>query len=452
MWNYLKEFPCELFGQQIFPFLCVKSIAMLETALASHEMQRIFRSFLAFSPTLKVSVNLNKSCDRRKWLKDRHCRIDLASVNFEIAAEISPLDLATIDNIQLKINAKVDIIYKLTDQFCDKVTSVFIDGLENAIFIRELFSCIVNVRHLEACDMTDENIVNIIIGLNGNTSERLGNVGLESIKISNVGLENGFTDRSVGIIAITCPRLLTLDINCENLTSASLQFLSQKGLPIREFNLEKFIEIPSARIATHCAHALSRIRSFKTLPYTEWANDTNTLEIMEPYLTGIHELHALSDWDHCLLPKLCRHHLSLESLTLDFFSSATAEQVVELIQSSSTGLHTLELDGTSSIVNDALIVALAPICPDLQKIEFNYSCHNITDISLLALSQHCQKLQYVDIYRCTNLTENAILQFIKCFSKLRELFVSDKCLSEDTALILPVKRIEKSYDGITLYF
>ena len=71
------------------------------------------------------------------------------------------------------------------------------------------------------------------------------------------------TDQSVIALTQHCSRLKKLKLHRCNITFASLKALSERGLPLEELIVPS-IPIPSAEIATQCAHALSRIREFST--------------------------------------------------------------------------------------------------------------------------------------------------------------------------------------------
>ena len=187
-----------------------------------------------------------------------------------------------------------------------------------------------------------------------------------------------------------------LELNWCKFTVTSLIALSKRGLPFEELDIP-MIPIPSAEIASQCAHALSRIRELRTEFYEDRINE---LLYAIQYVTGLRELHLESSVDHLLVPHLLLQGqccAGLESLTIGSGSSITAEQLSELV-SRCTRLNTLYSIHVNCI-SEAVLVELARSCPHLQKVTLGFCA--VTEKSVLALAAHCRQLREIDLGRTT---------------------------------------------------
>ena len=105
---------------------------------------------------------------------------------------------------------------------------------------------------------------------------------------------------------------------------------------------------------------------------------------------------------------------------------------------------------------DEFIIGLAQRCSRLQRLYFSFLLQGypvvpVTDAILLALSKHCPYLRVLDVSSFTQLTEDAILQFIPSCKYLRRLQLSFKCLTKLPVLNIPV-RVTKTCEGLCLTF
>ena len=450
MWDYIKELSSVVVGQKILSFLDLKSIVWLERALASNTMQQTLRSFLLFVPTIQYSIQIPQQLRRLKWFQLHKCRISQGSVYLNKLT--NAFDLESIENITLFVDGEVNpnTIPLLSDMTSENISEVCFNCEDIDIVIAEgLFARLKNLRYLE---ITCEECNWITAAMRGlQSAVGVGN----AILLEKIGLEfmpEYLPDSAVAAIAKSCPRLLSLDINSDDITVASLLLLSEHKLPLEELKVTALPHFDSPLQVARCAHALSRIPHLRTSHEGDSADiSSNTLTMTAPYLTGLSALCGNCEADHLLLPLFAQRPLPLRSVFLGRRSSATAAQVLQLLQRSGSHLQRLRLDNEACEVSDAFILAAVPLLPQLEQLVLSYYDKDFTEASLLALSEHCLQLEELDIGDYLGATEAVVLQLIRRCRYLRKLVVPLGCLCEDTVLALPVRTSQYS-ERIVLRF
>ena len=410
MWDYIKEMPADLVGQKILSFLDIKSIALLERALTSTVRLSTLHSFLKFSPTLSGSVSVPRQFNKLKWLQDRHCRIAEGVVCLQELKAV--VDFYLFDEITLHIKYRIlpKQIEMLSIAAYNKCFKVIIDVDQDSVTMLKLFSRLKNMHAFSAKGYHD-NWMRDALGCGNRT-------GLQHITLFSSS--SRISHRTVTAIAKHCPNLQSLNVNRFDNISAALFTLSKRRLPRKALSIVQ--GLPELRVehAAHCAHALSRISELSFHPST----DNRNLPGLLPYLTGMKELCANSKDDHVLLPILIVVGLPLERVMLGEYSSTTAEQVMELVQSCSGSLTVLHLKHTSPTVTNAMVTALVPHSPHLQELVVgSFRTSTSMDSCVLALSWHCPQLRELNMYCHGKASEITLLQLIAACPQLQVLGV-----------------------------
>ena len=412
MWEYIKELPADLVGQKILSFLDLKSIVLLERALTCPVRLSTLHSFIRIAPSFSGNVTIPNDFNKWKWLKKRNCRITEGVVNLNMLTDAVDVDL--IDKLALLVmllsTSLPTNIEKLYSNAYEKCCT-----LEVFVLYEDLFSMVVllsqlkNIRKMSVdCLTTIDWFASALLYVNI--------TALEEITFTC------FSTSQSAVIAIAknCPNLKLLTMSSFANTNESLRILSEYNLPREKLEISGWLTELSADQATHCAHALSRIRSLHTGDLSYWLHCI-------PHLTGLREIRVGSRGDHQLLLILALDCLPLERVKLSMFSSATVVDVTVFIRSCSNTLTSLNLSGKSSIVGNPLITALAPHCPHLQELVISspwWSTATCLDSSILALSWHCPQLRSLDIEMYGKVTELALLQLIAACPQLLMLRVS----------------------------
>ena len=397
-------------------FLDLKSIALLERALTSLNRLSTLHSFLEIAPTFPGSVLLPKQLNKWKWLQNCRCHIAEGIVCLEKME--APMDVDLIDEITLYIKHRIlpKQIEMLSIEAYEKCIKVEIHNVDqDSGIIVELFSRLKNMRTLIADGPMDTWIELIL--------KFTDRIALESIVLYRL-----LTSQSLVIaIAKHCPNLKSLTVSRFADINASLRTLSEHQLPKDDLVISYVLSGLRLEHATHCTYALSRIRTLYLYSFPSNFH-INILGL----LSGIREVRAESDGGHILLPALTQLHLALQRFSLSSFSSASVEQVTDLIQSScgdsGSSLTTLELTKRIPEQTNELVIALVPHCPHLQHLVLGTFWLKRTNISmdaiLLALSWHCPHLRSLDIDMPYQVTELGLLQLIAACPQLLMLRVS----------------------------
>ena len=461
MRDELENLPSELVGEFIFSFLNLEDIVRLETALVSTQP---VQSFLFFTPKVYVEVHIPHA--KHQWLQAHDYPISKAIVHLdEIEA---PLETQLINEIELVDNNNIitnEALNYLPDSCFEKVVSVdFHRNDQDPQLMEELFARLHNLRELRVSWISITWILRALQTLHIGTNK---NVLIENIKFypSLYRRDHDKWNRYITYIAEYCPRLQCLSAGYD-LTEDTLLSLSTRCPLLEEFDTEYIPVISTAQVAARCALALSCIHTVRLPDYflDDDDNDiTPNYAMTIPYLTGLRFVHAWGPKDDMFLSLMSQHCLKLEKVEICERSTATAEQLQQLAQNC-RHLHTVLLHTYNEDFNsDAAIIGLAQRCPTLRSLVFKFNMTSaLTDASILALSEHCPELQELDIIdlyytdsnrksRKPDITEAAVLQLIKHCIKLRRLKISDRILSEDTVLALPIT-FEKAYGSWDLTF
>ena len=424
MWSFLKELTPSFVGLEIFSFLDLKSIVILERALAGQLLQQTFKTFLIFTPTFNNKIKIPPEGKKYKWLQDRQCRIMKGTV----WSNMITADYDSIDQIKFRINSTINMntIDYLSDKTYQNITEIVIyEANQDVLIIETLFFRMKNIHTMKVLRSIDNWIET---ALNSNIG-----VSLQHLSFGNIRI----TQSIVVIIAQNCPKLLMLKVNKFIDTTTALITLSEYKLPKEELEMSTWIPDISEALLPQCVYALSRIVSIYTpLEATATTTIPHNYTIIIPYLTGLKIIGELS---LLLRPLFIQLQPQLECLQLDWSCSTGIQHILQLLHNSSATLKSLSLycnDEEGSI----LLETILPYCRNLQKLYVrNSHVTTVTDSSILAISEHCNKLQELDISSCKKITEAAVVQLLQQCKQLCTVILPLKCLSEDTVLTLPGK-------------
>ena len=113
----------------------------------------------------------------------------------------------------------------------------------------------------------------------------------------------GYTvdDAAVIIVAQYCFKLGKLELHDNHkIKYNSLIALSERGLPLKELNINPIPLIPTADIARRCSHALSCIHNLNTYDLHQNGQDAS---ILIPKMTGLTSVY-LKYYSHSYIPLL----------------------------------------------------------------------------------------------------------------------------------------------------
>ena len=284
---------------------------------------------------------------------------------------------------------------------------------------------------------------------------------LQTIEITALVL----TDLTMIAIAQHCPHLRILVLCSDSavqLTYVALTALSKQYLPREKLEIP-WIPIPSAEVTAECAHALSRIHSFKPTP----ALASNVPSLYVCYLRSLHNLdlqEGLSERGTLeVLTAITAHCRQVHTIIVCGSTQAILQQLTALA-STNPSLARINMHKATALT-DTVLVELIKQCPRLTKIYIHHShllthtgiialsmrlpgitsvhlndCTRLTNACILALSEHCKYLEFFTIKQCDQLTEAALIPLVQFCRHLQYLRVSPSNMSEETKSLLLAQR------------
>ena len=433
MWDQLKTLSAILVGQSIINFLDLESIVRLETALVNKEQIKTIRSFLSYFSKVDIYVNIPDQMSKMKWLQAHEFPITNVTVSLDKLN--STFETKMINDIILLDNYKVitrKIIKYLPESCYEKVTSVYFQSKQNGNIMEEMLARLHNLKELNVSCPLQEHIDWIPNAIQGLYLSSNYNILIEKISIIPYARREG----SVVEIVQYCPKLKYLSVTFD-ITEESLLALSTHCPLLNTLDIPCIPRISTEESAALCSSALSCIHSITT-QFKQQDENIHNYTMALPYLTELHSLHAMGCNDHIVLPLLSQYSLKLEVLRVRPLSSATAIELLQLIQQCSL-LHTIDISNHIEYT-DEFVISLAQYCPKLQSLTLvSRDDITITDASILALSEHCPQLREFELYKCFQLTESAVVHFIQHCKYLHTLVLCDSGVLEDTVFGVPVK-------------
>ena len=164
MLNFLIQLPSEVIGQNILVFLGLIDIIQLENAAASHKSQKLLKDIFPYCPPIEVT-NSYGDCfefDRLSfnWFHKRRFHVQFVCMAAEFLHEVE-FEHFVLDNIELYLSTDKTLneIQPLENRYIyQKVSSLGIEGNQDATVMKVLFSQLCNVSKLELNNIESSNI------------------------------------------------------------------------------------------------------------------------------------------------------------------------------------------------------------------------------------------------------------------------------------------------------
>ena len=438
MLKLLEDLPVELVGTNVFSYLSMQSIVMLERACGSKESHQSFMEQIPHCTPCELPNNNISTLLTLQWFAKRKCR--LLSVDVKLTADNPVFNVTNlmVDNFRLLLDSETtteSLKLLIDNNLGGKVIGIEISGNQNREVIEGISACTRNVEQLttrysyNCMDWLTADILSkwkltrlllagVSITLPIRTIILQTCTELTSIKLCS----NNIDDAAVIAIAQHCSKLQTLLLRSSNITWTSLLALSERCLPLEELDIDFIPNIPTADIARHSSHALSCIRHLNTDYLIR-----QDASILLPYLTGLTSVY-LNYCSDSYIPLLTQHCHKLTKITVynKYYSIA---DILSLCRNNAL-LQELSCYVQYNIT-DTILIELIHACPHLHTLWLPYETA-ITEIGILTISEHCPQLQWLDITHCKQVTEAAVLQLLQRCCKLTRLEVSSSSLSKET--------------------
>ena len=437
MLSLLEDLPVELVGTNVFGYLSVKDIVMLERACASKKSHQAFMEQISQRPPVVLPSSKHYNISVLQWFANEQCKIDFLTI--QLPGNNPGLDVKNlqVDYFDLQINSNITIEslkYLLENNVGCKVKVVSVGRDVNKDVMEQLSACTGNVKQLTIINsynckewltadilsrwklkkiyVSNSELTKSVVILLGQTCTELTSIKLFSDNID---------DAAVIAIAQHCPKLETLLLRSSNITWTSLLALSERGRPLEELNIGCIPNIPTVDISRCCSYALSCIRHLNT---DDLYGNFQNASIL-PYMTRLTSLIAQFN---SYIPFLTQHCHKLTKIEI-YNNNFTVQVILSLCRANPL---LQELWGCINMyITDTALIELIHACPHLHTLDLSFETA-LTDIGILALSEHCPQLQELSIYKCRKVTEATVLQLLQRCRKLTGLYVSSSSLAEET--------------------
>ena len=439
MLRLLEDLPVELVGTNVFGYLSLKDIVMLERACGNMQSHKAFMEQIPHRPPVVLPSSKHTNIETLYWFAKRQCTIKAISIQFSGNNPCLSVKNLQVVFFDLLINSNITMqSWKplLESNTGCKVFSITISGTQNREVMDQLSVCIGNVKQLTirnsgncidwltADILSRWNTKKICLEGSAVTTPLVSLLVQTRSELTSIKLDsNTVDDAAVIAIAQHCTKLETLLLRSSNITWTSLLVLSERCLPLAELDIPFIPNIPTADIARRCSHALSCIRHLNTNNLYKNGQDAN---ILIPYMTGLTRVYLYNYCDSYipLLTQYCNNIIEIE-VYCEYYSFSN---ILSLCRANPLlkEFHYFPRDLT-----DTTLIELIDACPHLHTLRLPYDT-DISDISILALSEHCTQLQKLSITKCHKITEAAVLQLLQRCRKLARLCISSSSLSEES--------------------
>ena len=436
----MENLPVELVGMNVLSYPSLKDIVLLERACGSKISHQLFLNLIPYCPPVVLPTKQHNNREALDWFVYKRCKLSSLTIKLSGDNPCLHVENLQVEYFDLEINSSITIqILKslFESNIAYWIRSVYITGDQNREVMEQLSSSTRNLKQLKmhyaynCMDWLNSDILAkwklTEIHLEGTTvtSSFLTLIAQTCTELTNIALDSKYTDDAAVIaIAQHCPKLETLLIGSHKITYSSLLALSERGLPLKELDIQYIPYIPTEDIARRCRHALSCIRHLDTYNLLQNGQDAN---ILIPYMTGLTSVY-LDYYSNVYIPLLTQYCHKLTEIEVhnknyhvtDILSLCRANPLLQEVW------YCARVELT-----DTLLIELIHACPHLHTLRLPHDT-NITDRGILTLSQHCTQLQSLDIRRCDKVTEAAVLQLLQRCRKVTGLYISSSSLSEET--------------------
>ena len=440
MQRLLEDLPVELLGVNVLGFLTYRNLVVLERACGSKKSHQVFMEQIQHCTPVVLPENTYPTLSTLKWFAKHMCRIRLVDVKLTADNPVFNVTNLKVDNFRLLLDSDTtaeSLQFLIDNNIGSKVSNIDIRGNQNRAVMEQLSVCTRNVKQLfirysyNCMDWLTADILSrwklkeISVSFSEFSKPLVILLVHACTELTSIKLySNTMDDVAVITIAQHCPKLETLLLRSSNITWASLLALSERGLPLKELDIDSIPNIPTADIARRCSHALSCIRHLN-IGNLHQNNEEGTILI--PYMTGLNSA-DLGYYCRSYIPLLTQYCHKLTNigvavevfLVSDLLSLCYANPLLEEFRCYyRTG------------ITDSALIELIHACPHLHTLRLPYDT-DITNIGILTLCEHCPQLQWLDITHCKQVTETALLQLLQCCYKLTRLYVSSSSLLKET--------------------
>ena len=276
---FIEQLPVELVGTNVLSYLSMKDIVMLERTCGSKKSHQVFIDVMPYFSHVDLSSLNYTTSTIINWFKNRRCKINNMNILLFSDNPVLQIKDFQVDYVELRIDQYVGMETLQTFleiNILSKVKSIYVEGNQNKDVMEQLSACTENVKtlHLRNSDnCMDWLTVDILTRwkLNAITFTRsqittklillivTKCTELTSIKLYQDDFDltsNNINDLIVMVITKSCLKLETLVISSNNITWISLLYISKFQLTLKELDIPRIPNIPTAAIAEECSHAL----------------------------------------------------------------------------------------------------------------------------------------------------------------------------------------------------
>ena len=455
MWNILKLLPIELVNKDVFSFLSLKSIALLERAACGRSSRPHLLHMISECLPFHLPRHQQKNLSFMYWFKRRNCKLQSFHLKLPVHRRNSELDLTVVESIELEIESDVsleDISIINNVEIGNKILKLVITGTQNLEIMERIGQITPNVKKLYIEEFTNSN--------EWLTVDLIANWSIEEIYLCDTSIDTSVLVQLISMssnlklfrknrgkccsesvmraLVQHCPQLTTMswcddddddddddagdDDHADLFTLQALLTLSDSTLPLEEVGIVPRIpDIPTADLP-RCRHTLSKMQHLVT---TQLFGRPDLPSFMSCFTELTYLTLDIND-DNAYIPVIAQYCKKLRSIQITLTGNTTVENIV-LLCSVNPELQKLNIFSKLDCTDD-IIIGISQLCPHLRCIGL-WQVITITDRTILAISEHCPMLEELDIGRSLLVTESAILQLCQRCERMRLLTVARQSLS-----------------------
>ena len=204
MLSLMENLPVELVGANIFRYLDIRDIVMLERGCGSKKSHQQFLSWVPYSSPVVLPSRNHKSTITLNWFAKRLCRI--RSLTIELPGDNPDLHVKNLQvnnfDLQIHSNTAIEEFIKplLEKNLGYKVKTIYVDGNQNREVMEKLSVCTGKVTLLH-------------ISQSSNCMEWLTADILSKWKLTDINMEGeAVTTLLVLLIVQTCSELTSIKL------------------------------------------------------------------------------------------------------------------------------------------------------------------------------------------------------------------------------------------------
>ena len=323
MLRLLEDLPVELVGTNVFGYLSLKDIVMLERACGSKKSHQAFMEQIPQIQPVVLPSSKHTNISTMNWFAYRQCK--LYSLYLLLPGDNPGLGVINlkVDYFDLQIDSNITIERMnplLESNMGFKVKEISIYANQNKEVIEQLSACTENVKQL--------TIINSYNCMDWLTADILSRWKLKAIsldttlsavllivqtctELTSIKLYSDNINEAVVIaIAQHCTKLETLLLRSSNITWTSLLALSERCLLLEELYTASISNIPTADIDRRCTDTCMLALS-EHCPQLQWLDISIAKQITE--------VAVLQLLQRC--PKLTKLEVSSSSLSKETWTS-----------------------------------------------------------------------------------------------------------------------------------